>query len=56
MGKLGGIIIPAVTPFDEKGEIDFAALRKNYEAWNQTDVAGYMCLGRPAGSQGDDGG
>ena len=45
MGKLGGIIIPAVTPFDENGEIDFAALRRNYEAWNKTDVAGYMCLG-----------
>ena len=45
MGKLGGIIIPAVTPFDENGEIDFAALRRNYGAWNKTDVAGYMCLG-----------
>ena len=45
MGKLGGIIIPAVTPFFEDGGIDFESLRKNYEAWNQTDVAGYMCLG-----------
>ena len=45
MKKLGGIIIPAVTPFDEKGNIDFPALRKNYSDWNATSVGGYMCLG-----------
>lgn len=43
--KLHGIIIPAVTPFDEKGEIDFQRMKFNYEKWNQTDVKGYMCLG-----------
>jgi len=45
MKYIGGIIIPAVTPFDENGNIAFDLLKKNYEAWNKTPVAGYMCLG-----------
>lgn len=45
MRKLDGIIIPAVTPFDREGAIDFAALRANYHRWNATAVCGYMCLG-----------
>lgn len=45
MKYTGGIIIPAVTPFDENGNISFELLKKNYEAWNQTAVAGYMCMG-----------
>ncbi len=43
--KLGGIIIPAVTPFHENGEIDFHAMEHNYRQWNKTQVSGYMCLG-----------
>lgn len=43
--KLGGIIIPAVTPFDERGEVDFKSMEHNYNQWNQTAVRGYMCLG-----------
>ena len=45
MRKPDGIIIPAVTPFDRQGDIDFAALRANYSRWNSTAVRGYMCLG-----------
>ena len=43
--KLGGIIIPAITPFDKEGNIDFAAMEYNYGKWNETDVGGFMCLG-----------
>ncbi|MCI7275909.1 MAG: dihydrodipicolinate synthase family protein [Lachnospiraceae bacterium] len=43
--KLKGIVIPAVTPFDEKEEVSVEMLAANYEKWNQTDVKGYMCLG-----------
>jgi len=45
MKYTGGIIIPAVTPFREDGTIAFDLMEKNYEAWNKTSVAGYMCLG-----------
>lgn len=43
--KLKGIIIPAVTPFSDSGEIDADAMAYNYGAWGETDVGGYMCLG-----------
>ncbi|BEU88886.1 dihydrodipicolinate synthase family protein [Selenomonas sp. TAMA-11512] len=43
--ELKGIIIPAVTPFMESGEIDFAAMEHNYRKWSKTDVEGFMCLG-----------
>ena len=45
MKKLEGIIIPAVTPFDETGKVRLDWLTYNYEKWNQTDVAGCMALG-----------
>ncbi|MFT3983628.1 MAG: dihydrodipicolinate synthase family protein [Lachnospiraceae bacterium] len=43
--KLSGIIIPAITPFDRDGSLDFEMMKGNYDKWNQTDVRGYMCLG-----------
>lgn len=43
--KLNGIIVPAVTPFDKAGNIDFEGMKHNYEKWNRTKVRGYMCLG-----------
>ena len=43
--KLNGIIIPAVTPFDENGVIDFDKMKYNFIKWNDTGVSGYMCLG-----------
>jgi len=45
MRKLGGIIIPAVTPFDKNGELLLDSLKANFEVWNKTDVSGIMCLG-----------
>ena len=45
MSSICAIIVPAVTPFDENGEINFEMLKYNYEKWNKTDVSGYMCLG-----------
>lgn len=45
MRPLEGIIIPAVTPFDESGELRLDYLKNNYELWNKTCVQGYMALG-----------
>lgn len=45
MKKLEGIIIPAVTPFDEDGNLRLDFLRDNYDKWNRTCVNGYMALG-----------
>ena len=45
MRNLSGIIIPAVTPFDENGEIRFDWLEGNYKAWNDTAISGVMALG-----------
>lgn len=45
MKELRGIFIPAVTPFLENGEIDFAAMEHNYAVWDKTGISGYMCLG-----------
>lgn len=45
MKKLEGIIIPAVTPFEEDGAVGYGMLKENYRKWNQTGVSGYMCLG-----------
>ena len=45
MKKIHGIIIPAVTPFDETDAVRLDWLGDNIARWNQTAVAGYMCLG-----------
>lgn len=45
MKTLGGIIIPAVTPFEEDGKLSLSMLEHNYRVWNSTNVDGYMCLG-----------
>ena len=45
MKTLSGIIIPAVTPFDESGALSIHMLKSNYERWNKTDVSGIMVLG-----------
>jgi 4-hydroxy-2-oxoglutarate aldolase len=44
-GNLRGILIPFVTPFDERGEVDARALGANLEKWNETGVSGYVALG-----------
>ena len=45
MRPLEGIIIPAITPFDETGALRLDYLKNNYELWNKTCVQGYMALG-----------
>ncbi|MDR3069899.1 MAG: dihydrodipicolinate synthase family protein [Propionibacteriaceae bacterium] len=43
--KLSGIVIPAVTPFDDSGRIAESLLSANLKAWGLTQVSGYMFLG-----------
>jgi 4-hydroxy-2-oxoglutarate aldolase len=45
MSGLSGIIVPAVTPFDEAGRVSFSMMEHNYAAWCGTDISGIMCLG-----------
>jgi len=45
MKKIDGIIIPAVTPFDERGRIKLDWLAANYKIWNKTGICGVMALG-----------
>jgi 4-hydroxy-2-oxoglutarate aldolase len=42
---LGGIVIPAVTPFDTDGALALDKIALNLAAWGQSGVAGYMFLG-----------
>jgi len=43
--KLSGIFAPMVVPFNEKGEIEFGALKRNLEKMSQTSLKGYFVLG-----------
>ncbi len=45
VARLSGIFVPAVTPFDEDGAIDFIALESNQKHWSASAVAGVMVLG-----------
>ncbi|MEM3875153.1 MAG: 4-hydroxy-tetrahydrodipicolinate synthase [Candidatus Bathyarchaeia archaeon] len=47
--RLEGIIVPHITPFTKKGEIDFEALRKCVRFWVEGGVDGLM----PCGSNGE---
>lgn len=43
--NLDGILPPITTPFDERGEVDLAALERNLEHYNGTGLAGYVAFG-----------
>lgn len=43
--KLRGVVPPVATPFDKDENLDLKALRRNIEAWNATDLGGYLVLG-----------
>lgn len=43
--KLTGVFSPIVTPFDDQGNIEFKALKRNIEKLNQTNLRGYFVLG-----------
>ena len=45
MKQIIGAIIPAVTPFDETGDLRLDWMRQIYARWNRSDVVGYMALG-----------
>lgn len=43
--KLNGIIPPVTTPFNERGDVDYAALSSNIDRYNETGLVGYVALG-----------
>lgn len=43
--SISGIIPPLTTPFDDRGEVDLAALAGNLERYRQTGLGGYLVLG-----------
>lgn len=42
---LGGIIVPAATPFDADGELDLSGYVDNLRRWASAGVSGYLALG-----------
>ena len=42
---VNGIFIPVATPFDEAGEVDWDALRRNMQGWAAAPLKGYLALG-----------
>jgi 4-hydroxy-2-oxoglutarate aldolase len=43
--KLSGIFPPVTTPFNERGDVDYAALASNIARYNEDGLAGYVALG-----------
>lgn len=43
--KLNGILPPVTTPFNERGDVDYAALSSNIARYNETGLVGYVALG-----------
>lgn len=43
--RLTGVMVPAVTPFDEHGAVDLAAVEANQAFWARSGLAGTMALG-----------
>lgn len=43
--ELNGIFPPVTTPFDERGDVDYAALSANISRYNEDGLAGYVALG-----------
>jgi 4-hydroxy-2-oxoglutarate aldolase len=43
--SLNGIFSATITPFDQKGELDIAALKANIKSWNQYGLHGYSVIG-----------
>ncbi len=42
---LNGIFPPVTTPFNERGDVDYAALSSNISRYNEDGLAGYVALG-----------
>ncbi|HVA00874.1 MAG TPA: dihydrodipicolinate synthase family protein [Terriglobia bacterium] len=45
IGNIKGIFVPALTPFNRRGEIDLAAFRQNLRAYLKKGVGGVIVLG-----------
>lgn len=43
--NLSGIFPPVTTPFNERGDVDYAALSSNIARYNEDGLAGYVALG-----------
>lgn len=43
--KLKGIIVPAITPFDQDGSILYDQMETNFSKWTATGIRGIMVLG-----------
>lgn len=43
--NFNGIFPPVTTPFDERGDVDYAALSSNISRYNEDGLAGYVALG-----------
>lgn len=43
--SLTGVIPPMITPFQDSGDVDFAAFARNIRRWNSARLAGYLVLG-----------
>lgn len=43
--SLSGIFPPVTTPFNERGDVDYAALSSNIARYNEDGLAGYVALG-----------
>lgn len=43
--QLNGILPPVTTPFNQRGDVDYAALSSNIARYNQTGLVGYVALG-----------
>lgn len=43
--NLNGIFPPVTTPFNERGDVDYAALSSNIARYNDQGLAGYVALG-----------
>ena len=43
--RLNGILPPLTTPSNQEGRVDFDALARNVERYNETGLAGYVALG-----------
>ena len=43
--RFNGVFPPVTTPFNERGDVDYAALSSNIARYNETGLAGYVALG-----------
>ena len=43
--KLRGILLPVVTPFDDRMRLDRGALAQNQSLWKETGITGYVMVG-----------